>query len=189
MLTDSLRSMEEDGLVTRRVYPEVPPRVEYSLSPLGESMRPIIAAMEQWGAGLQGKQNIGKAFGWISPREKEVCSLASRQERPVGGGRGFAPSACWAALRARHSLVRFGGIGAPAGQSASVTPVILNTRRLGASLSDSQVCAAAVNSVVSINTTSQAGGGIFSASRCSPPPAALGLFSAAMATSSPTIMW
>ena len=49
-LTDSLRSMEEDGLVTRTVYPEVPPRVEYSLSPLGESMRPIIQAMEQWGA-------------------------------------------------------------------------------------------------------------------------------------------
>ena len=50
VLTDSLRSMEGDGLVTRTVYPEVPPRVEYSLSPLGESMRPIIQAMEQWGA-------------------------------------------------------------------------------------------------------------------------------------------
>ena len=50
VLTDSLRSMEEDGLVTRTVYPEVPPRVEYSLSPLGESMRPIIQAMDQWGA-------------------------------------------------------------------------------------------------------------------------------------------
>ena len=50
VLTDSLRSMEEDGLVTRTVYPEVPPRVEYSLSPLGESMRPIIQAMEPWGA-------------------------------------------------------------------------------------------------------------------------------------------
>ena len=50
VLTDSLRSMEKDGLVTRTVYPEVPPRVEYSLSPLGESMRPIIQAMEQWGA-------------------------------------------------------------------------------------------------------------------------------------------
>ena len=50
VLTDSLRAMEEDGLVTRTVYPEVPPRVEYSLSPLGESMRPIIQAMEQWGA-------------------------------------------------------------------------------------------------------------------------------------------
>ena len=46
---DSLRSMEEDGIVTRTVYPEVPPRVEYALSELGESMRPIIKAMEIWG--------------------------------------------------------------------------------------------------------------------------------------------
>lgn len=49
VLTDSLRSMEADGIITRTVYPEVPPRVEYALSPLGESMRPIIHAMEQWG--------------------------------------------------------------------------------------------------------------------------------------------
>ena len=49
VLTDSLRSMEEDGLVNRTVFPEVPPRVEYALSELGESMRPIIQAMEQWG--------------------------------------------------------------------------------------------------------------------------------------------
>ena len=49
VLTDSLRSMEEDGIIIRTVYPEVPPRVEYSLSELGESMRPIIGAMESWG--------------------------------------------------------------------------------------------------------------------------------------------
>lgn len=49
VLTDSLRSMEADGLVTRTVYPEVPPRVEYALSELGESMRPIIHDMEIWG--------------------------------------------------------------------------------------------------------------------------------------------
>lgn len=49
VLTDSLRSMEEDGIITRTVYPEVPPRVEYALSDLGESMRPIIQAMEHWG--------------------------------------------------------------------------------------------------------------------------------------------
>lgn len=47
VLTDSLRSMEGDGIITRTVYPEVPPRVDYSLSELGESMRPIIKAMEQ----------------------------------------------------------------------------------------------------------------------------------------------
>ena len=49
VLTDSLRSMEADGIITRTVYPEVPPRVEYALSDLGESMRPIIKAMEVWG--------------------------------------------------------------------------------------------------------------------------------------------
>lgn len=49
VLTDSLRSMEEDGIITRTVYAEVPPRVEYALSDLGESMRPIITAMAEWG--------------------------------------------------------------------------------------------------------------------------------------------
>lgn len=49
VLTDSLRSMEEDGIIVRTVYPEVPPRVEYALSELGESMRPILDAMKQWG--------------------------------------------------------------------------------------------------------------------------------------------
>ena len=49
VLTDSLRSMEADGIVTRTVYPEVPPRVEYALSDLGESMRPVMDAMEKWG--------------------------------------------------------------------------------------------------------------------------------------------
>ena len=49
VLTDSLRSMEADGIITRTVYPEVPPRVEYALSKLGESMCPIMDAMEIWG--------------------------------------------------------------------------------------------------------------------------------------------
>ncbi len=54
-LTDSLRSLEEDGLIIRTVYPEVPPRVEYSLSELGETMRPILDAMETWGLEYQEK--------------------------------------------------------------------------------------------------------------------------------------
>ncbi len=49
VLTDSLRSMEADGIITRTVYPEVPPRVEYALSELGESMRPIMDSMAAWG--------------------------------------------------------------------------------------------------------------------------------------------
>ncbi len=49
VLTDSLRSMEADGLVTRTVFPEVPPRVEYSLTDLGRSLQPILDAMRSWG--------------------------------------------------------------------------------------------------------------------------------------------
>lgn len=49
VLTDSLRSMEEDGLITRTIYPEVPARVEYALSELGETIRPILNAMQEWG--------------------------------------------------------------------------------------------------------------------------------------------
>lgn len=56
VLTDSLRSMEDDGLITRTVYPEVPPHVEYALSELGESIRPILEAMQAWGK--QYKENL-----------------------------------------------------------------------------------------------------------------------------------
>ena len=55
VLTESLRSMESDGIIIRTVYPEVPPRVEYSLSELGETLRPILDAMEIWG--MEYKQN------------------------------------------------------------------------------------------------------------------------------------
>ena len=57
MLTDSLRALEEDGIITRTVYPEVPPRVEYALSPLGKSMEPILDAIEQWGTAYQKMMN------------------------------------------------------------------------------------------------------------------------------------
>ena len=49
VLTDSLRSMENDGLIIRTVYPEVPPRVEYSLSELGLTLKPILDSMVEWG--------------------------------------------------------------------------------------------------------------------------------------------
>ncbi len=49
VLTDSLRSMEADGIITRTVYPEVPPRVEYALSDLGLTLKPIISSMAEWG--------------------------------------------------------------------------------------------------------------------------------------------
>ncbi len=58
MLTNQLREMEADGLITRRVYAQVPPKVEYSLSELGRSMEPILRALKEWGdanIGLYGK--------------------------------------------------------------------------------------------------------------------------------------
>ena len=49
VLTDNLRSLENDGLIDREVFAEVPPKVVYSLSELGNSLRPVIDAMADWG--------------------------------------------------------------------------------------------------------------------------------------------
>lgn len=56
VLTGSLRSMEADGIITRTVYPEVPPRVEYSLTELGKSLKPILDSMRAWGEAYKAKQ-------------------------------------------------------------------------------------------------------------------------------------
>jgi DNA-binding HxlR family transcriptional regulator len=48
MLTQQLREMEEDGIIHREVYPQIPPKVEYSLTPLGETLQPILYAMHEW---------------------------------------------------------------------------------------------------------------------------------------------
>lgn len=49
VLTSNLRDMEESGLLTRKTFPEVPPRVEYTITDLGRTMFPILDAMEKWG--------------------------------------------------------------------------------------------------------------------------------------------
>ena len=56
VLTSTLKSMVEDGIVIRTSYPEVPPRVEYSLSEIGESMRPVIDVMADWGNSYKNKK-------------------------------------------------------------------------------------------------------------------------------------
>lgn len=55
VLTAQLRQMEDSGLLVRTVYPEVPPRVEYTLTDLGRSLKPILDAMWNWGAAYQAK--------------------------------------------------------------------------------------------------------------------------------------
>ena len=57
VLTAQLRQMEESGLVVRTVYAEVPPRVEYSLTELGRSLKPILDAMWSWGESYQHRQS------------------------------------------------------------------------------------------------------------------------------------
>lgn len=56
VLTAQLRTMEESGLVNRKVYAEVPPRVEYSLTELGKSLKPILDSMRAWGEAYKDKQ-------------------------------------------------------------------------------------------------------------------------------------
>lgn len=53
VLTSNLRAMEDNGLVHREVYAEVPPRVEYSLTELGQSLGPVLDAMDAWGTGYK----------------------------------------------------------------------------------------------------------------------------------------
>ncbi|GDZ14613.1 MarR family transcriptional regulator [Bifidobacterium breve] len=55
VLTSNLRQMEDDGLIHRKVYAEVPPRVEYSLTDTGQSLKPVIDAMWNWGKGYKAK--------------------------------------------------------------------------------------------------------------------------------------
>jgi DNA-binding HxlR family transcriptional regulator len=66
MLTQNLRSMERDGLNSRKVYPVVPPKVEYKLSPLGESLAPVLNAIVDWSHG-----NLMKVL-W----PKMICSTS-----------------------------------------------------------------------------------------------------------------
>lgn len=49
MLTQQLRELETDGIIHREIYLQVPPKVEYSLTPLGESLKPILEGMHEWG--------------------------------------------------------------------------------------------------------------------------------------------
>ena len=67
VLTSKLREMEASGLVTRTVYAEVPPRVEYSLTEEGRSLKPVIDAMYAWGEGY--KARLRKAAGEKAPRD------------------------------------------------------------------------------------------------------------------------
>lgn len=60
VLTQNLRAMERDGLVSRKVFAEVPPRVEYRLTDLGETLRPVVKVLGDWGSKYQRMTRAGK---------------------------------------------------------------------------------------------------------------------------------
>ena len=82
MLTQQLREMERDGLVHREIYPQVPPKVEYSLTPLGESLRSVVDAMSHWGkmfneGGLE-REGLGLHIAQPGPTQSEPVAQQGR---------------------------------------------------------------------------------------------------------------
>lgn len=63
MLTQQLRELEEDGIVHREIYAQIPPKVEYSLTPLGESLKPILYAMHDWAVKYLHERRREEDFG------------------------------------------------------------------------------------------------------------------------------
>ena len=72
MLTKQLRALEDDRLVIRKVYAEVPPRVEYRLSEVGESLRPVIDTLKAWGEGHQERLSCAPAPDAVKAPEHAV---------------------------------------------------------------------------------------------------------------------
>lgn len=91
MLTAQLRELEDDGLVLRKVYAQVPPKVEYSLSPLGRSMEPILLALKAWGDAHIGL--YGKPKG-LDPREGGPGqSVAAARQAPASAAASITQAA------------------------------------------------------------------------------------------------
>ncbi|GGF96994.1 HTH-type transcriptional activator HxlR [Paenibacillus albidus] len=71
MLTNQLRELEEDQLVLRKVYAEVPPKVEYSLTEYGQSLLPVLRMMYDWG------KNYGEKVIWKNQEQVQICEDSS----------------------------------------------------------------------------------------------------------------
>ena len=83
MLTQQLRELEADGLVVRKVYPVVPPRVDYSLTPTGESIRPILTSMYRWGKDYLASRNLEVNCSMKPPAEDEAQAGGQDDEADV----------------------------------------------------------------------------------------------------------
>lgn len=82
MLTQQLRELEEDHLLVRKVYPVVPPKVEYALTDLGQSLRPILFGMYEWGAGCLADAGVKVNCSMTDPRAFDQANSALPADRP-----------------------------------------------------------------------------------------------------------
>lgn len=73
MLTQQLRELEADGLITRKIYPVVPPKVEYRLSEQGQSLKPILEAMFSWGTAFLKNKGITANCGMQVAKDQRPC--------------------------------------------------------------------------------------------------------------------
>ncbi|MEC7119476.1 MAG: helix-turn-helix domain-containing protein [Pseudomonadota bacterium] len=69
MLTRQLRELEAHGVIERRIYPQIPPKVEYSLSELGQTVIPVIQQLSSWGRQYRESSAFGEAFVWMDQTE------------------------------------------------------------------------------------------------------------------------
>ena len=88
VLTAQLRDMEEKGLITRTVYAEVPPRVEYSLTELGQSLKPILVAMKAWGTEYKAMNSCAASGRDPVASRPPRRTRSYRAAHPAGGTRG-----------------------------------------------------------------------------------------------------
>ena len=77
MLAQHLRELERDGVVSRKVYPEIPPKVEYSLTRHGESLKPILKLMSAWGTKHRERYGIPKESSFPPLSKKRTTSAES----------------------------------------------------------------------------------------------------------------
>lgn len=74
MLSQQLKELERDGLIVRKAYPVIPPKVEYSLSPLGESLKPILSCIYDWGAAYLQSRGLPVSCSMKSLHDDEMQS-------------------------------------------------------------------------------------------------------------------
>ena len=84
VLTQQLRELETDGVVLRNVFPQVPPKVEYELTPFGESLAPILVALRDWGECYRTQRNA------ITAGTKEISRVNAARVRLRSNVRAFA---------------------------------------------------------------------------------------------------